>query len=258
MFSSPDSISYFSKRNIAIWMSLAFQAGVINAGGFLACHRFVTHTTGFGTTFGVEVASHHWLEGLGMLATPLFFISGAMISATLVDRRMLKGEAPLYGVVLLLMVLLMALVTFAGLSGQFGIFGESFDHSRDYALLALLSLTSGLQNAMITSAFGAVIRTTHLTGITTDLGIGLVRLFSRSSLTEADPSGIRWEARANMMRIGIIFGFIAGSTLSSFIFISAQFWGFLIPALISAILWLVSRVIYHRRVQQPLYSRLAG
>ena len=75
---------------------------------------------------------------------------------------------------------------------------------------------------MITSAFGAVVRTTHLTGITTDLGIGLVRLFTSSSLGDlAGPTRQR-ESRATIMRVGIISFFILGSTFSSFIFYSAQ------------------------------------
>jgi uncharacterized membrane protein YoaK (UPF0700 family) len=236
MFSNPDHLSHYSRRNVGIWLSLAFQAGVINAGGVLACHRFVTHTTGFGTTFGTEVAFGRFWTGVGMLSVPLFFITGTMISAFLIDRRIIKHQKPKYNVVLFIMTILMGITTFAGVSGNFGAFGEPLTMNRDYALLALLCLTSGLQNAMITTAFGAIVRTTHLTGISTDLGIGLVRLISNAQ----EPENRLNEFRAVWMRIGIISFFIAGSTVSSFVYLSAHYWGFAVPFVISGVLWVIS------------------
>ena len=35
------------------WFLLAFLGGHVNAGGYLACHRFVSHVTGFATLAGV-------------------------------------------------------------------------------------------------------------------------------------------------------------------------------------------------------------
>ena len=48
----------------------------------------------------------------------------------------------------------------------FGEFGEEVRLKRDYFFLALLCAASGLQNAAITTASGATVRTTHLTGLT--------------------------------------------------------------------------------------------
>ncbi len=39
------------------WFLLSFNAGCINAGGFLATGRFVSHVTGFATFFGVDLAN---------------------------------------------------------------------------------------------------------------------------------------------------------------------------------------------------------
>jgi uncharacterized membrane protein YoaK (UPF0700 family) len=254
MFSNPDNLSHFSKRNAAIWLSLAFQAGVINAGGVLACHRFVSHTTGFATTFGTEVAYGRMWAALGMLSVPLFFILGAMISAVLVDRRLIKNQQPHYAVVLFLMTVLMALTSIGGVLGYFGTFGEPLVFTRDFSLLVILCLTSGLQNAMVTTAFGAIVRTTHLTGISTDLGIGVVRLISNDQL----PQNRKNEFRATWMRLGIISSFICGSTLSSFIYLSVQYWGFVIPFLISGSLWIISLGFSKNRVLETLKKEIAS
>jgi uncharacterized membrane protein YoaK (UPF0700 family) len=254
MFQSPDNLSQFSKRNAAIWLTLAFQAGTINAGGLLACHRFVTHTTGFGTLFGTELASGAGLrDAFGMLSVPVFFICGTMISASLIDRRMLKNVPPKYAVVLFLMTLLMAITTVAGLAGEFGTFGEPMSLARDYSLLALLSLSSGLQNAMVTTAFGAIVRTTHLTGISTDLGIGIVRLLSNAQ----SPEKRHDEFRATWMRLGIISFFVLGSTFASFVYLAAQYWGFVVPFLISFTLWMISLGFFKKEHLQILRDKLA-
>jgi uncharacterized membrane protein YoaK (UPF0700 family) len=101
-----------------------------------------------------------------------------------------------------------------------------------------LCFTSGLQNALITTSSGAVIRTTHLTGLTTDLGIGLAknlakRLDSKGSVNQNDLVN-------NKIRAGIILCFILGSSVGAFAFLSYEYWGFLLPAAISVYAtWLV-------------------
>lgn len=229
------NFSRFTTRNLLIWCVLAFQAGTINTGGFLACHRFVTHTTGFATMFGTDFAQGEWLSAFGMLSVPLFFLAGAMFSAFFVDRRMMKNLFPRYSLIMGTLTGLGAFVVVLGVSGSFGVFGEPLTLSRDYALLALLGLMSGLQNAVITSASGSVVRTTHLTGITTDLGIGLVRLLSQTHDQSRET-----EVHAARMRIGIITSFAFGSAVAASIFLQRQYWGFLIPTAISFLLWILT------------------
>lgn len=232
VFSSIDHLSYFSRRNVAIWLALAFQGGTINAGGFLACGRFVSHVTGFATMSGAELARQHWFGAVGMLSVPIFFVFGAMTSGFLIDRRLLRGLNAHYATAAGLMAATNLAILILGTRGAFGAFGEPLTLARDYALLILLCFSSGLQNALVTSASGAVVRTTHLTGLTTDLGIGLVRI-----LSHVDRDKRRFETRANRMRIGIFASFTLGSAAAAFIFLTHQYWGFVIPATISMGLW---------------------
>ncbi len=226
MFSGNNNLSQYNPRNFIIWMTLAFQAGSINAGGFLACHKFVTHTTGFATAFGAELALGEIYAAMSMASVPLFFLAGTMISAYLVDYQINQHQAPRYNLILMMIAGFMVLVTFLGQSGAFGTFGNEYDSLTNYVLLALLCLTSGLQNAAISSASGSSIRTTHLTGLTTDLGIGIVRVLSPGT----NASTRNTESHANLTRIGIIAFFILGSTFSAFIFMRSHYFGFLVPA----------------------------
>ncbi|MNT07349.1 hypothetical protein D3C72_1420490 [compost metagenome] len=120
-----------------------------------------------------------------------------------------------------------------GVFGYFGKFGEPLEVSRNYALLVLLCLTCGIQNGTITTVSKSVIRTTHLTGVTTDLGIGIVRFLNRKRLQ----GEIGNEIHANLMRAGIIFSFGFGSVLGGYVFKKLEYIGFLIPALTSGILF---------------------
>src|SRR5687768_10815650 len=91
-----ESIAHYSRSNILVWMLMAFQAGILNAGGFLACHRFVSHVTGFATHFGVEFTRDSFRHATGMLAVPAFFLGGAMISGQMVDIPLRSKKKPRY------------------------------------------------------------------------------------------------------------------------------------------------------------------
>ncbi len=231
-----DAIYY--PENLFIWFLLAFQGGIVNVGGFLAVHRFVSHVTGFATWFGVEASGGNYIDAFGMLLSPLFYLIGAMTSAWMIERRRMKNLQPLYGVVLGIMSFLFFLVVIGGTTHFFGEFGEPFNYERDYVLLFILTFSCGLQNAVVSSASGAVVRTTHLTGLTTDLGIGLVRLWTdRKHFNKRDQN----EASANFFRFGIIMSFIIGSLVGALIFQRIHFLGFLIPMIVSIFVFIKLR-----------------
>lgn len=177
------------------------------------------------------MASGHFRLALGIISVPLFFLIGNCISAFFTDRRSIRHKKPNYTILFFLMITCFALVTLIGVSNGFGTFGSELSIADDYFLLGLLSLSSGIQNAMITSISHSVIRTTHLTGLTTDLGIGLVRIFSH----EANHPLREQEMKATGMRIGIIVSFIFGSWMGASLYLKYHYYGFIVPLVISTI-----------------------
>lgn len=222
-----DQDAIYQPSNLFIWFLLAFQGGLLNIGGYLAVHRFVSHITGYATLFGVKGLLGDWGNALGMLIVPFFYLLGVMVSAWFIERRRLKNIVPKYSLVFGFIILNLVLISLGGVSGQFGAFGETFNYSRDYILLFLLVYTCGLQNAVISSASGYVIRTTHLTGLTTDFGIGIIRLWTTRAQIEKKEIFVFW------CRAGIILSFTIGSLLGAFIFHWIEFYGFLIPLAVS-------------------------
>mgnify|MGYP003346232386 FL=1 len=160
-----------------------------------------------------------------MASVPIYFLLGCMFSAWVVDRRIKQGRAAFYALPLILIALLLGLVAILGEQGIFGPFGE-YTLTRHHWLLAALSLACGIQNAVVTSATGSIMRSTHLTGTTTDLGTGLVRCL----LMPRDSPERQLERRFNWMRFGQIASFIVGACAGAYVFPHWQYLGFTIPS----------------------------
>jgi uncharacterized membrane protein YoaK (UPF0700 family) len=157
--------SQAANRQLAYF--LAFIAGATNAGGYLAVRQYTSHMSGIVSSMADSVA----VGELGLAAAGLSalsaFIAGAACTALLVNwgrRRRMESE---YALPLLLE---------AGLLICFGLLGRHFEQYRWLLVsstVALLCFTMGLQNAIITKISHAEIRTTHVTGMVTDIGIEL-------------------------------------------------------------------------------------
>lgn len=149
---------------------LAAIAGAINAGGFLAVQRYTSHMTGIVSSVADDLAIGSLALALGGLASLASFVSGAACTALLINwarRRRLHSKYAL------------ALMFEAALLLLFGLVGanlKSFAQLLVPSTVLLLCFIMGLQNAIITKISGAEIRTTHMTGIATDIGIELGRL----------------------------------------------------------------------------------
>lgn len=203
-----DEARVYSRAHAPTWMMLAAAAGCMNAGAYLACQRFVTHVTGVLTSVGTA--------GRGTLAFEfsivfVFFVAGAMASVFLIDGRHHQGKRPYYALPLLLTAGLAMTVAVMGMLEMFGPLGGDpavTDRPMGFALLSLLSLASGLQNAAVSTTTKMVVRTTHMTGPTTDFGINLATAFFASG--DERSRAVRGAA----MRGGKIASFLIGGCLA--------------------------------------------
>lgn len=211
-------------RNRFTWALLAFQGGYVNVGGLLTVHIFVSHITGFAAYFSREVIGGNLIHSLYFLLVPFFFLIGAFFSSIFTEVRKKNNRPPVYIQILTVLSILFLLVTLLGAGGFFGKFGEPFQSFRDFILLSILSFSCGSQNAIFTHYSKSIIRTTHLTGITTDLGIGLAKYF-----VSKDKS----EHYYNKIRIDLIVSFISGSLVGIYLFTKLEFLGFILPTIIS-------------------------
>jgi uncharacterized membrane protein YoaK (UPF0700 family) len=192
--------------------ALAFVAGASNAGAYLAVKLYTSHLTGIVSSLADHLALGDMGLALDALGAVLSFILGAMVSALLINFARRQGWRSRYALPLLLEAVLFGVFGLMGatLAGVDGLFIP--------ATVTLLCFTMGLQNAVITKISGAVVRTTHLTGIITDLGIELGKLvyWNRSDLAEGEP--VRADRQRMATLASLVASFVLGGVLGALAF----------------------------------------
>ena len=192
--------------------ALAFIAGMINVVGLLGFeHQAISHLTGTTSLLGVALgrldtaAVFHFLAVLGS------FVAGTAISGYIIgDSALQLGRR--YGIALgLESVLLACAVPLLNRHSQLG----------DY----FASCACGLQNAMASTFSGSVVRTTHITGMFTDLGI-----FLGHSLR-----GHAVDTRRLRLCVIIISGFLAGGMVGAVVFPALGYGTLFIPAALTGL-----------------------
>lgn len=158
------------EANRHLGMSLAFVAGAANAGGFLAVGKYTSHMTGMVSSTADHLALGEFTLALGGLLSVLCFMTGALVSALLINWARDHHLRSQFALPLLLEALLLM---------AFGAVGPLLWHHPEAWVsltVLLLCFMMGLQNAIITKISKSEIRTTHVTGLVTDIGIALGRL----------------------------------------------------------------------------------
>lgn len=220
--------------NRALGYLMAFNAGAINAGGFLVLKLYTSHMTGFMSMLADSLVLGQTALALAALGALLAFMTGAAVSALLVNGARQLHLRSTYALPLLLVAVLVLL---------FGLVGAVTTHwTTVFAVpltVLLLSFTMGVQNATLTKMSQATIRTTHMTGVVTDLGIELGKLLYSSHIgrdaAAAQPVHANWgRVRLFSGLLGMFFlGGIAGA-------LGFQHWGFVCVVPLALLLMAVS------------------
>lgn len=201
------------KTNIQLGAYMAFVAGAVNAGGFLAIARYTSHMSGIVSAIGDDLALNNFLSVLGGISLLLSFLLGAATTAIIVNwghRRRVHSEfaLPLLVEAMLLLV--------------FGLVGANLNLYLPLtvpAIALLLCFVMGLQNAIVTKASRAEIRTTHMTGVITDIGIELGKLMYWNKSTKANEANYVKANREKLKTHIFIFGmFLIGGIIGAISF----------------------------------------
>lgn len=196
-----------------VWIgaiSLSAVAGMVNVVGFLGYeHQGLGHLTGATSQLGIALTQGDWPAIGHLWGLLLAFCAGATLSGLLIEQQQLRlGRR--YGVMLLIecALLLLAIPLFS---------------QQHIAAAWVAAAACGIQNALATTFSGAIIRTTHLTGMFTDLGIGLGHLLR----------GLPLAMRRLTLSGLIISGFLAGSIAGALLFARYAYQALYAPALLT-------------------------
>lgn len=211
-----------SARHFPAWILLASAAGLVNATAFLACARFVAHVSGNATSLGTGIGALDVVIDYGLV---LFcFVFGAAVSGTMIDGRHHTKRRPLYATPLFFVVVLLCGVGAAGVLGLWGEFSGSVDGVHDLVFVSILSFAMGVQNAAVASSTGLLVRTTHMTGPATDLGVQLATALH--TMGEARKTALKQA----LLRATKIASFTAGAALGVPLAMYLKYGAFFVPA----------------------------
>lgn len=218
---TPETI--YSFRHVPSWLLLSAASGAVNGIAFLACQQFVTHVTGTVTRLGLDWPALG--EAAEYATVVLCFIAGAAASVIWIQARARRGKRPRWATPLVWVASILVGTALAGEAGWLGQFGQSVAVDPPLVFfLSLLAFAMGLQNAAVASTTGLAVRTTHLTGPATDLGIHLGTALLASG--EERSGALRGAA----LRGGKVLAFMAGAGLSLPLSAALGFLALVVPA----------------------------
>ena len=155
-------------HNLRIASLLSFVAGVVNVAGFLAVQKLTTNVTGHFAFFVDEVFKQNFWQALHYFIFILFFFLGSFFSNLSIELISKVNERLIYRIPIIIESIILISVA---------IFGQELISESPNLLAYSLLFAMGLQNSLVTTISNATVRTTHLTGLFTDLGIELSQLF---------------------------------------------------------------------------------
>jgi uncharacterized membrane protein YoaK (UPF0700 family) len=222
---------------------LCLNAGFINSAGFIAFAVLTTNVTGHAALLAVNLASGQWRAARMVALWLLLFLAGAFTSSLYIGK-VGRDKAFAYTVPVITIIVLVLLVAF---------FGPAYRHTlpeTEYFAGSLL-FAMGMQNALVSMISGSVVRTTHLTGMFTDLGIDLsAALLTRRQLNVT-------AKRRILLRVCIIVFFLTGGVAGGILFLRLQFRAFYIPAglLLITLFYDRFRIRLNRAIMHRQYSK---
>ncbi|MDQ8952130.1 YoaK family protein [Acinetobacter rudis] len=202
---------------------LAMNAGIVNVLGlFCLLHQSISHMTGNVSFLAMALLQQDFHHAFYLVWVLIFYVLGSSYSGFILGNSQFQLNQR-YGLPMSLVAIFIALCW---------IFLPYYPR---YALL-WASAAMGMQNAMISHYKGTIIRTTHLSGVLTDLGLALGYTFK----------GLAVERRRVILHLMIFFGFLTGGVIAAITYPIYDLHAFLLPTALSIVLACVYWLIWLR------------
>jgi len=204
-------------HNLKLAVLLSLTAGFVNAAGFLGFSALTTNVTGHAALFAEGIARQDWLMARLIATWMTLFLAGAFTSS-LVITKMGDNARFSCAIPIILETMVLLFCAFSPWIKHWGFSGNFFAGSLLFAM--------GMQNALVAVISGSVVRTTHLTGTFTDLGIELAQL-------KTDNFAAQGKLLSRIkLRVSIILCFMLGALSGAYLFTFISFRSFLIPVMV--------------------------
>lgn len=210
------------RHNIYLASTLSLVAGIVNITGWMSLGVLTTNITGHFVLLSEEVLNRNSQMVISFILLLTAFLFGAFVSSLFLETGRYKTKRYLVSYVLPIGLEIIVLL-FVALSDFI------FESIEEYTILLamLLLFAMGLQNALVTQVSRSVVRTTHLTGIFTDLGIELSQLIFYTK--SEDRSELK---HSLFLKVMIIGGFTIGGIVGGMLYNTYQLKTLLLTVLI--------------------------
>ena len=192
-------------HNLRLASILSFVAGIVNITGVLTVKTLTTNVTGHFAFFSEQMMHSNYEIAIVFIIFIFAFLAGSFVSNTLIEIVLRKKPEIAY---ILPMIIEIIILTFIGFLKTPVVLSNADGHPIAYALLFAM----GLQNSLVTKVSQSVVRTTHLTGLFTDLGIELSQLFFYRQAIE-----LQQLKKGISLKLAIIAGFFLGCLFGGYV-----------------------------------------
>ncbi len=214
-------------HNLRLATLLSMVAGIVNITGVLAIRTLTTNVTGHFAYFSEEIMQHDYASAFTFLIFTLFFLAGAFVSSFLSEWVGTKKPQLAHVIPIALEIVVLVAVSIFGKEVNITLFEGKY-------MAFLLLFAMGIQNALVTKISQSTVRTTHLTGLFTDLGIEMSQLFFYKKAEEVK------RLRTNIyLRFSIIGCFFLGCFSGGFLYDYLK-----IKTLFVAVFFLIIALLY--------------
>ena len=222
-------------HNLRLATLLSFVAGIVNVTGVLSIKTLTTNVTGHFAYFAEEVMKHHYSAAITFFIFTIFFLIGSFVSNFLAEFISKKHPNLSHVIPITLEIIVLIGV------GIFGGQSELSSFEGKWIAFSLL-FAMGIQNSLVTKISQSTVRTTHLTGLFTDLGIELSQLFFYKK-----PEETKKLKTSIYLRLSIIIFFFLGCFSGGFMYIFLEMKTLFVSAffLLVALLYDYIRLQFH-------------
>jgi len=193
-------------HNLRLATLLSFVAGLVNITGVLAVKTLTTNVTGHFAFFAEEILKHNYVAAITFFVFTICFLIGSFTSSFLAEYVSIKN--PDFSHIIPITIEIIVLISVGVFGNQSGI--ETLN-GKLTAFFMLFSM--GIQNSLVTNVSRSTVRTTHLTGLFTDLGIELSQLFFYKK-----PDEVKKLRTSIYLRLSIITFFFIGCFSGGFMY----------------------------------------
>ncbi len=192
-------------HNIKLASILSGVAGIVNIIGVLRLNTLTTNVTGHFAFFSEELVLKNYRVAFAYLFYILFFLLGAFVSSLSMEWASKYKLQKSYVVPISIEICMLLIAIFSH-----SLWAKDY-FSFSVFLSSVLLFSMGLQNALVSRVSQSVVRTTHLTGLFTDLGIELSQLLFYKN--RADKIRLR---KSIFLKLAIICCFFLGGIIGGF------------------------------------------